>query len=58
MANHSPKRDNYVQKKIFTEAMGEAEPTPDANLEALVDADKKGRAANKGAAAKNGGGER
>lgn len=57
MANHSPKRDNYVQKKTFAEAMGEAEPVPDADRGAQLGDEKKSRAANKGAAAKNGGGE-
>ena len=49
MANHSPIPDNYVEKKTFDEAMGEAAPQPDPAREGQVDA-------NKGEAARNGGG--
>lgn len=56
VANHSPIPDNYVEKKTFDEAMGEATPQPDPAREEQVDADKKARAQNKGEAARNGGG--
>lgn len=49
VANHSPIPDNYVEKKTFDEAMGEAAPQPDPAREGQVDA-------NKGEAARNGGG--
>lgn len=42
MANHSPKRDNYVQKKTFAEAMGDAEPAmPAGDAELTVEAIEK-----------------
>lgn len=54
MANHSPDPDNYVQKKTWAEVMEGATPAPvDA---AKVDAERVKRAADKGEAAKNGGG--
>lgn len=56
MAHHSPTRDNYVQKKSFAEAMGEADTlAPDLGAQ---DADKKARATSKGGAANNGSGDK
>lgn len=55
MANHSPNKDNYVEKKTWDEAMsGGTGKTPSAAAKAK-DADK--RAKDKGEAARNGGGD-
>lgn len=58
MANHSRNPDNYPTKKTWAEAMGEAAPQPDPKRSAKVTADRAKRAADKGEAANNGGGEK
>lgn len=55
MANHSPKKDNYVGKKTWAEAMGD-EPASKPTAKEKAD-DAETRKADKGSAAKNGGGE-
>lgn len=56
MANHSPNKDNYVEKKTWDEAMsGGTGKTPSAAAKAK-DAEK--RAKDKGEAARNGGGDK
>lgn len=53
MANHSPNEDNYVSKKSWDEAMsGDAAKASDTSKDAAK------RASDKGAAAKNGGGDK
>ena len=56
MANHSPKRDNYVTKKTWAEAMQDQPAKP--NDADKVAADKATRAKDKGEAANNGGGSK
>lgn len=55
MANHSPEPDNYPRKRTWAEVMDGAQP--EAADVGKVSADRTKRAADKGAAAKNGGGE-
>ena len=56
MANHSPRPDNYVSKKTWDEAMqGQPAKPNDADK---VSKDRAKRAADKGEAANNGGGEK
>ena len=55
MANHSPEPDNYVEKKTWAEAMEGSEGSKPTAKEKADDATK--RKADKGGAAKNGGGE-
>ena len=58
MANHSPLPDNYVGKKTWEEAMdGKAKPV-DPAVEAQKDQDAIKRTAEKGDAARNGGGKK
>ncbi len=56
MANHSPDPDNYVGKKTFTEAMDDGTASKPTAKEKADDAAK--RSADKGSAAKNGGGDK
>lgn len=53
MANHSPNPDNYTRKKTWAEVMDGAQAEPAAD----TTRDRTKRAADKGAAAKNGGGD-
>jgi hypothetical protein len=56
MANHSPNPDNYPVKRTWAEVMdGSAPAATDGDK---IAADKAKREADKGAAAKNGGGDK
>lgn len=56
MANHSPEPDNYIEKKTFIEALEGADGSTPSAKEKADDAAK--RKADKGEAAKNGGGDK
>lgn len=56
MANHERVADNYVEKKTWDEAVEGAAPKPADN--AAKDKDAERRAADKGEAARNGGGDK
>lgn len=55
MANHSPQPDNYTRKKTWAEVMDAVAPAPADDEQITKDTAK--RAKEKGAAAKNGGGD-